>query len=538
VFKNLRIIKWLLLIKKRLFYFVGIQKDIYLGNRMNDKYISSVFLPISELNATLGDFISDYFNFHKKDIEIKINPFIDLLRNDLVCFFEYPYVEKVYRDSYYSYYSTKHNAVLRNSARISFFSNNISSEDFRSPERFEQIQKSFFGYITIRPTLPNIIGRTMLSPLAFKSLDTVCCITETKVTINGVKLKIRAFPHSSQDGETITCAETTIWSVMEYFGSKYDHYKPILPSRIVAALSKFTVERQLPSRGLTAEQISFALKEFDLSVRLYSQTSLGEDGTAFKELEFKRFLGYYIQSGFPVIVAVENVNIGHAMVIIGHRKINHIVDITKNKYEVVKTQTGCIKLYDYVDLIEEYVVIDDNMPPYNLVPFEDPTKNYNSPQFEKCNIRSFVVPLYHKIYLEAGGAKALLVSYLEQFEHNLPGQDIIFKLFCMTSRSFKAELNKYSDIGIDANDLIQNLTMPKFIWLGVFTNPLLIRNSKANGLIVLDATETSFRDVHILMVTPKGVIINDTQSELGEKYPKIKLKVNNFNIFANNLKEN
>lgn len=52
----------------------------------------------------------------------------------------------------------------------------------------------------------------------------------------GVKLFIEGFPHSSQDSETITCAETTIWAAMEYFGTRYSDYKPVLPSTIIKTM--------------------------------------------------------------------------------------------------------------------------------------------------------------------------------------------------------------------------------------------------------------------------------------------------------------
>ena len=66
------------------------------------------------------------------------------------------------------------------------------------------------------------------------------------VTSNGLKTSVFGFPHASQDGETITCAETSILNVMEYFGLKYPEYSPILPSKI-----KFVVESQSFEKDIT-----------------------------------------------------------------------------------------------------------------------------------------------------------------------------------------------------------------------------------------------------------------------------------------------
>ncbi len=516
------------------------KKSVNSTELMSNKYIISDFFPIEELYSTLSDLISTAFKIFPKNIENSIDELKNLLRDDINCYIEYPYVEKVYRDSYYNYYSTKHNSTLRNCARISFFNNDISITDFRTVES-NKIQNSFMGYMTIRPTLPNLIGRTMISPLAYRQNNNLYCLTNSEVVINGVRLTIRAFPHSSQDGETITCAETTIWSVMEYFGTRYPEYKPVLPSKIIAALSNYSYERQLPSRGLTSEQISYALKEFDFGTRLYALAENSQDEgeiEAYGEKEFKRLLGYYVESGIPIIAGIENDSLGHALIIMGHKKIT-VGDIDLTEYQPIEinSKNGIVYLYDYADLINDFVVIDDNMPPYNTIPFENPTHNYDTPQFEGCKIKNFIAPLYHKIYLEAGGAKELSISYLENFNHDLPGNKIILKLFCISSRSFKAELNNKVNIGVEANEIILSLTMPKFIWIGLFTNTGLLKQSKANGLVILDATETNIEDALILMVSPNGLITYDSQDDLGFKYTTYDLEINNFNIFANNLKE-
>jgi hypothetical protein len=503
---------------------------------MNNRTIISGFFPISELQTVLQEFVKEYFKYSPNFIDYKIEPFIKLLRDDLNFYIEYPYVDKVFRDSFYNFYSTKHNLIDRDCARISFFKDTINETDFRDTE-FEFNDELFFGYISIRPTLPNLIGRTMLSPRAYKLNGFLCCLVSSNVVINGKKLNIDAFPHSSQDGETITCAETTIWSVMEYFGIKYPEYKPVLPSKILNALANYSYERQLPSRGLTAEQISFALKEFDFGTRLYSQKSDNEDVDAYSETEFKRLLGYYIESGIPLIASIENDNVGHAIVIMGRKEID-LTSIEIDKYEpqIISTRAGKIELYDFADFADEIIAIDDNMPPYNIIPFSNPTKNYDSPEFQNCEIQNFIVPLYHKIYLEAGGARELMISYLQNFNHKLPGNQIIFKLFYTSSRSFKTELNQRINIGEETNEIILNTTMPKFIWVGLLTNPELLRKKKANGLVVLDATGAKTYDSSILMVSPSGVTAYDSQEETGNKYVVYDTKINSFNIFANNLK--
>jgi hypothetical protein len=508
---------------------------------MGQNLINYEYLSIDELEAFLGDLVSDVYRLHANTLSPGINQLQHLLRSDISCYIEYPYVEKVYRDSYYNYYSTKHNSTIRNCVRVSFFINKIGYADFRNPASFKNIQDCFLGFITIRPTLPNFIGRTMLSPSAYKNNIGLYCLTETNVLVNGIKLNIRAFPHSSQDGETITCAETTIWSVMEYFGTRYHEYLPTLPSKIISTLSNYSYERQIPSRGLTSEQISYAIREFGFGSRLYAikkeNTNESNNDQAFPKKEFKRLFGYYIESGIPLIAAVENDTLGHAMVVMGRESIDHhSVNLLGCEYETIESLSGPFNLYDYADLIDNYFVIDDNFPPYNKISFDQPTQNYEDRRFNGCTIQNFIAPLYKKVYLEAGGARELIISYLENFDHGIAGGKVILKLFLTSCRSFKAELNERIDIETDAKEILLSLTMPKFIWIGLLSEPGSFMQSKANGLIVLDATETNMNDAFMVMVSPKCIVIYDSQAEPDMKHSKIDITIDNFNIFANNLK--
>ena len=117
--------------------------------------------------------------------EAYLKKYVDALSEDLWVYIEYPYVDKVYRSSYYSYFSTKHRPYCRNSIRISFFNHAITEEHFRQESLFKDLQKAFMGFLTIRPTTPSMVGRTMLSPKALKQKEFACCLVDTTAVING-----------------------------------------------------------------------------------------------------------------------------------------------------------------------------------------------------------------------------------------------------------------------------------------------------------------------------------------------------------------
>ncbi|RZM19015.1 MAG: hypothetical protein EOO88_39235, partial [Pedobacter sp.] len=99
----------------------------------------------------------------------------------------------------------------------------------------------------------------------------LCCFTNLQATVLSNKFKVQGFPHSSQDGHTITCAETTIWGIMEYFANRYTEYKPVLPSNISKIIQKISFKRTFPSEGLTAEQVTYAIRELGFGAMIYSR---------------------------------------------------------------------------------------------------------------------------------------------------------------------------------------------------------------------------------------------------------------------------
>ena len=200
-------------------------------------WITFKITEISQMTEELVSLIDDIFGFPKDDCRTLVDNYFQHLRDDLIVLIEYPYVDSVFRDSYYFYFSSKHRVYDRNGIRLSFFEGLMNLDSFRDEKPSETIKDKFLGICVIRPTYPQLFGRTMLSPKALKNQSFVSCLGRKTFSVNGAKLPVFSFPHSSQDSEYITCAETSVWSVMEYFGNKYAEYNPVLPSQIVATLS-------------------------------------------------------------------------------------------------------------------------------------------------------------------------------------------------------------------------------------------------------------------------------------------------------------
>lgn len=434
-------------------------------------------------------------------IKESVEPYLEVLKDNLYFLAETRYVDKVYRDSYYQYYSSKYVDISRYCIRISIFEKEITAESFLSNECYQSLLESYRGYFVLRPTYPHIIGRSIISPKALINNSFTCCMAEYGATAHGLKFKIQGFPHSSQDAETITCAETALWAIMEYFGNKYPEYHGALPSQITDILNEISVERQLPSKGLDIQQMSYTLKKLGFGSRIYTQHTFTED--------FKRLISCYIESGIPLIASMTNENtddessnddnIEHTILIIGHKKIdpNQINAVTP--YELTDEEKSKIfKIYDYDNIEKEFIFVDDNRPVYQHALLDAPAIHYIDSKWQKCHINNFIVPLYPKIYLEAHEAKNYVLSFIKSSSGYIDTQvtndndcELVLRVFLASSRSYKAELAVNRNFTSQAKTYIMEAPMPKFIWVAELSTIQLIKDNKANGLILLDATEAT-----------------------------------------------
>lgn len=487
-------------------------------------WITFKTVEIAHAPEELVALIEDAFDFPKENTQPSVEEYFRYLRNDLTVLIEYPYVDNVFRDSYYSYFSSKHRVYSRYCIRLSFFEGEVHLGSFRDSALSDALSRNFLGICVVRPTYPKFFGKTMLSPRALKARKFISCLGAKTFSINGVKLKASCFPHASQDGEYISCAETSLWSIMEYFGNKYPEHTPTLPSEIINILARPAPERMVPSRGLTINQISFALKEFGFASRIYTKEAYKG-----KEDDFRRILSFYIESGIPVVVGLQNENIGHAVVFVGHTISDKTPVDTRNvSFSLSRTGTGMI---DTADFDKQFVVIDDSFPPYQFCKFELPAGYYDDIQFSSLQIAGFVVPLYPKIYLEAYEGFRLALEILDKLLQPDGVNLLVIRFLLTSSRSLKARIAGDPNVDATLKELVILKSMPKFVWMAELSDPDTYLDDKVNGLIVLDATGNgSAQDMLLAVFGGKVYTIVQNHYEIYD------LNFGPFGIFRNNLK--
>lgn len=449
------------------------------------------------------------------------------LRPELTVVIETEYVDRVYRDCFYSYYSTKLERYERNCIRLSLFNPSITAYSEFDSDYAVKLQDAYLGFIIVRPLINSCIGRNVISPKAEKNCEELAIReAEVKSSCMGYKLKVSGFPHSSQDGEMMTCAETTIWTMMEYFGNKYPIYTPTLPSIISELSESMSFERTIPSEGLYYDQISKILKHHGLGCVVYEESNP----------RFKELFTCYVESGFPLAVCLldNNDTEGHAIVCVGRKNIpkEKILDVPAVKIG----EEDDFKLKFWNDTIDEFVFNDDNMPCYQIAKFDEPVKHYEDDEWKNVKITHFIVPLHRKIYIDAETAIDAANNLLA-YVIKVPSGSVV-RTFLTSSRSYKDYVAKNPDFLQDEKMRLLTLDMAKFIWVTEYADIDSFCDEKANGIILMDATGRSrANDVSSIILYQKdtSAMVYDQKKKMHYEYKAV--MATRFKSFKNNLKQ-
>lgn len=471
----------------------------------------------------------------KQKVEKQLQEILDKFIDDIFIIVEYPYVDKYYRDTYYNFFSKKHTPHQRDSVRVSFFRNSVQSEDFVNEEKIKDIQNAFLGVLTIRPTSFRVIGHTFLSPKILNDKSFVSCLCNERVSIGGIELSLYGFPFCSQDNESITCAESALLMLVNYYSGKFADYSRLLPSKINEILRNLSIERQLPSIGLDVQDISFVLKELGFAPKIYIKNCLEKEEKEELEKEkkiFKRALYTYIESGIPVILILEkDKGNGHAIVAMGREKVM-TGQVSEEKFTDNRVH--------FSDIFDKILVMNDNSTPYELVEYNRPCE-YD----ESYQIKAFIVPLYNKIYSDASSSLSHFDAIISEFSKDRDAKKVlhskkekcIIRYFLTTSRSYKSYVFASKGFTAEFKTLFIDQSMPKFIWVAEIINGdgLDSDNQEVDTVVILDATESGFSGNLIIAFNSDNLVFKNFVN--GEKlYSVIEMNIGTFSIFGNNLK--
>lgn len=498
----------------------------------------------TNINELIIHLIKHYPLFIQEPERLKeiINHFKLDNSNLITLVIENDYVDRQYRDSYYSYFSQKHSNFERNCLRLVFFEGDVKYTDFMSD--LSRIKEKLIGTIVMRPLNVGNIGYTLLNPKKL-DIDGYIQTCSFKLMVCGRKFVIKAFPYLSQDNETMTCAETALYNLIQYYSEKYCEYRILMPSEILKTLEDSSYERVLPSHGVDDIFMAKVLQSGHFYPRLYHYDI--EEGQCFEEIFYA-----YVESGIPFIFGLPQ----HAVICIGHGMVDYKIE-NHNLDDIVKSEdveTKTIYSMCTAQLIDNYIFMDDNQMPYVVSTIDalttlysdniDLSVEYDADELEdeifdrkdstdivdnknsgeslytedavqkmKKRFDSLLVPLYKRIFLDASRAKSIFD------EHFLQNPDFIQKIQNeyndatwgydkknpLVWRMYLASSNSYKDYKCKTatNEKIYEYystqPYPRFIWVLEISTITEFAKKKARVEILLDATSSRNSDTWALL---------------------------------------
>lgn len=438
----------------------------------------------------------------KYDFELSIMNIFDLIEEAFIIVIESVYIDKLYRDTYYNFYSEKLNNIDRNCIRISFFKitnefPEISKEIgiFYEQKYHDILQQSIIGTVVIRPLIHHPIGRIILDPFKLKIKKCFLRLTETEVTILGQIYKLKFYPFSGQDEEFMSCAETSLWTIFEYYGQRYPEYRTVVPSEFIETLDDINIERTLPSKGLPYTYKAKILKQFGFYPLVYTREIIKKQ-FSFGERNYKNIFHCYVESGIPIamtLVGKERTD-RHAVICMGHGELNY--SDFENKIYIYSdpNKKVNIKFIDSSEFVDTYAVIDDSMIPYKLDTFDKFS-------LKLWQLQMFIAPLYKKIFVDA--VEALIYfnhilevcskeinEYINKCDLKENEKIVVKRCFLTSSRKYSAFRTMNSENDVE-KFFYASLPFAKFLWvmeLGILSE--YKDNKRVFAEFVLDATSS------------------------------------------------
>lgn len=450
----------------------------------------------------------------------RLTELVEIMPFPLTIVYEHYYVDRIYRDEYYSYYSKKHFEISRNTKRLIFIKGKHEKNEFLDNEKMthQRIENDLIGMVVIKPT--KTLGRMLINPLLLDIPSCYVRITKFEISIFGKIYSLEAFPFSGQDSEVMTCAEVNIWQIMEYFGNRYKNYRTILPSELLELVMDISDVRLLPSDGLTVEQESHVFMRNGLSPKIYYKRSEYDDGEYMKSYEqyplaptFEEILHFYVESGIPILINLREKDNeegdNHSITCIGHalkgdlnssddgkmdfyneKMIDAKADEEYNKLSIFKSWVNCAG----------YVMMEDHSLPYQIKKIDD-LRFSDDEDAISYEIESFVVPLYKHVFMAAEDAYEISINLINQTQSGIieglqrngveAPYKIVIRLFLTTSRAYKDfRISKAKTI--NEKTFYSQVSFPKFIWICEYGTMDTYSRHKAVGEFILDATSAKY----------------------------------------------
>lgn len=481
--------------------------------------------------------------------------------SELIAVVESNHIDSVYRNALYHWYSRRMSNTPRFTLRVSFFKRDgldieaaeeviYSSGDDEA--HYRRLKENFRGSVVIYPLGGGLLGRAIISPSDLVDETVHVRLSEFELKVFGRKFTVDAFPFRMQDAEVMSCAEVTLINMLEYFSSRYQEYSMALPNDLIELEEAHSSERAIPARGINYMSFSQLLSHLGFYPRLLSlyslqRTPIGLPG----EIQFRRYLYWYLGSGIPAAVNVAPPSRelkGHSLAVVGFTDSDkEVVETVKGHFladkdstQLDKTQDDDVfgqargtiarmeqsgrllsricedgdvstcRIFQEADFPRRLVTVDEAQLPYQICEYE----RLSSDDLFSCE--NMVFPLHRGMALDAQDAYEMFMMIFEDerlgaLSWGSPsiGDDepIIMRMFLVTAGSYRGFRARTTPPPL--RYLFETQVLPHFIWVAELVHmsdytpdPSDLRSFAE---IVLDATtgrKTSFEEKLLLMRYP------------------------------------
>lgn len=439
---------------------------------------------------------------------------------------EHDYVDLDYLDEFAAFYATSFKQYRPHCTRLHFFSARIPK---RTTFRLDRYKSSYLGFVVIRPTDLQRVGRTLLLPPR-QDMNTyfVTCTETFTAHIFGRPLPVNAMPFCQQDSNVGACAQAALWMTARYMSKRFGMTE-MRPSEITrSATATIAMGRTFPADGgLNVLQMHAALRSFGVNSLSYSRSAMDHIPSRAEEefrvnpaaspdeqriqrhllatIKLAEITYRYIESGLPTILCYP----GHAIVAIGH------------------TYTPLEHARVAIQRIPQFLVHDDAVGPYlslPILPAEGGGRTFGE-------ITDIIAVLPRDVSLTGEAAERTAVQWMnvvcdptvgikpaiEKARPDLiPHLDRLeYRTYLMDSMHFKQEAIS-SDAPAQLVQAWLRLALPRYVWVTEISCGELLNQAQAIertclGKILIDSTAPAYTVSLIAMHFCDLMIVRDRQ---------------------------
>ena len=357
------------------------------------------------------------------------------------------YVDLDYRSEYSAFWSLRFASTPPFARRLHFFTSKIADEQLHSLPA----DPGYLGYSVVRPVGSGAIGRTVLAPPPELD-DATLALVRDDISLFGNSLSIEGAPFAQQDGEFLRCAQAAAWTCHYSAARKGLVGRHTTASLIELTPSLLSVERALPSKGMTLNQLQAVFGALGQPALFYGLANMprvqgvpdpepeaDENGDpmapGYWDTRMFSVICRYLNSGFPVLIGGQD----HAFVLVGWLRRDGDV---------------------------HFIACDDQRGPYEVIP--SPFTHYKAPW------HSIMVPLPPKVFLSGEAAESAAynsflglgrgVPALEPLATALEAGTLGLRTSLKEGRRFKKEVENQttSDEALRALRLAR---LPHYVWV-------------------------------------------------------------------------